>query len=74
MDISTLQSQIKGRILTPESYGYDKSLIRWAVNAEKKAAIVVYVTSAQDVSATVPLLYVLISRFCLPKNITFLSW
>jgi hypothetical protein len=53
VDLSALQSKIAGKVLTPGDEGFDESLVRWAVNAQKKAALVVYVTSATDVAATV---------------------
>lgn len=53
VDVSTLKQQIQGTVLLPGDDGFDESLKRWAINAERPAGVVVYVTSADDVSATV---------------------
>jgi hypothetical protein len=53
VDVSTLKQQIQGTVLLPGDEGFEESLKRWAINAERRAGIVVYVTSADDVSATV---------------------
>jgi hypothetical protein len=52
-DISDLVSQIDGTVLTPDDAGYDENIKRWASNAERKAAVVVLVTSSADVAAAV---------------------
>jgi hypothetical protein len=54
-DISALKQQITGTVLVPGDEGYEESLKRWATNAERRAGIVVQVTSAEDASATVVL-------------------
>ncbi|KAJ3554252.1 hypothetical protein NP233_g12461 [Leucocoprinus birnbaumii] len=53
VSIDSLSPQIKGDIVTPDHPDYAKSLHRWAINAEKKAAIVVYAKDATDVSKAV---------------------
>jgi len=50
---TTLASQISGTVLTPTDEGYKESLKRWAENAQRNAAYVVYVESAEDISKTV---------------------
>ena len=50
IDVSDLVSQIDGTVLTPGDTGYDESIARWASNAERKAAVVVLVTSSADVA------------------------
>lgn len=50
-----LQSEIKGSVLIPGDDGYEKSLIRWAGNWERRAGYVVFVESAEDISKTVQL-------------------
>jgi len=51
---SSLAAQIKGKVLTPEdSSEYLEQSKRWASNAEKKAAYIVLVESAEDISKTV---------------------
>ena len=50
---SALQSQIKGSVLTPGDEGYEQSLKRWASNWVRRAAYVVFVESAEDISKTV---------------------
>jgi len=52
-DASSLREQVKGVVLVPGDEGYEESLKRWAVNAERRAGIVVKVTCAEDISATV---------------------
>jgi hypothetical protein len=51
--ISELKEQVAGSIVTPEDTGYADAIHRWAANAEKKAAVVVQVTSPADVAAAV---------------------
>jgi hypothetical protein len=53
VDISALRKQIKGTVLVPGDEGYEESLKRWAINAERRAGYVVQITSAADASATV---------------------
>ena len=53
VDVSTFRKQIKGTVLLPGDQGFEESLKRWARNAERRGGIVVQVTSAADVSATV---------------------
>jgi hypothetical protein len=51
-DFSPLRNRIHGTVLLPGQEGFDEALKRWAVNAERKAGVVVLVKSAADVSAT----------------------
>ncbi|KAF8861730.1 FAD-binding domain-containing protein [Acephala macrosclerotiorum] len=53
--IDTLKTQLSAsaEIVTPESEKYADSLKRWSAAAEKPAGLVVYPTSAADVSETV---------------------
>jgi hypothetical protein len=51
--LSELKEQIGGSIVTPEDAGYADAIHRWASNAEKKAAVIVQVTSSADVAAAV---------------------
>jgi len=53
VDVATLKQQIQGTVLLPGDDGFDESLKRWAINAERRAGTVVYVTCAEDVSAAV---------------------
>ena len=53
VDVSVLKAQMKGKVLVPGEEGFNESLKRWAANAERRASIVVYVTSAEDVAAAV---------------------
>lgn len=55
MNTAELSAKIKGTVLTPGAEGYERSLARWAVNTERKAAVVVLVKSAEDVVAAVSL-------------------
>lgn len=42
-------------MLLPGQEGFDEALKRWAVNAERKAGVIVLVKSAANVSATASL-------------------
>lgn len=53
VDVSVLRKQIKGIVSLPGDDGFEESLKRWAVNAERRAAVVVKATSAQDASFAV---------------------
>ena len=53
VDVSALRKQIKGTVSLPGDDGFEESLKRWAVNAERRAAVVVKATSAQDASFAV---------------------
>ena len=48
-----LASTISGSVLVPGDDEYEQSLERWASNSEKRAAFVVKVESAEDISKTV---------------------
>jgi hypothetical protein len=48
-----LADWISGMILTPGDDEYEDSLKRWASNSERRAAYVVVVESADDISETV---------------------
>ena len=51
--VNELAAQIRGTILTANDEGYEESLLRWASNAERKAAVVVLVSCPGDVAAAV---------------------
>lgn len=48
-DLSLLSTGIKGDVFTSSDAGYEKALACWAVNAERKAAAVVFVKDNEDV-------------------------
>jgi len=48
-----LASTVSGSVLVPGDDEYEQSLGRWASNSEKRAAFVVKVESAEDISKTV---------------------
>lgn len=48
-DLSLWSIGIKGDVVTPSDAGYDKAIARWAVNAERKAAAVVFVRDSEDI-------------------------
>jgi hypothetical protein len=50
---SSLEAQIAGRVVVPGDEEYDTLLRRWAGNAEKPAAFIAVVKSAEDISKTV---------------------
>ncbi|KAF8246118.1 FAD-binding domain-containing protein [Wilcoxina mikolae CBS 423.85] len=52
--VEQLKNSLKcSAVLTPDSDGYAESLVRWSDSAERKAGLVVYVTSAEDISTTI---------------------
>jgi FAD/FMN-containing dehydrogenase len=53
VSIATLTPHINGDVITPDHPDYGKSLHRWARNAEKKAAVVVFVKDNADVSKAI---------------------
>jgi FAD/FMN-containing dehydrogenase len=53
VSIDALSPHINGDIITPEHPEYAKSLHRWACNAEKNAAVVVFVKDEADVSKSI---------------------
>jgi hypothetical protein len=55
MDASKIKfaARISGIVLTPGDDEYEESLKRWASNSEKRAAYVVMVENADDISETV---------------------
>lgn len=65
VEISELVSQIGGTVLTPGDAGYNEYIKRWASNAERRAAIVVFVSSAADVATAVVSAYVILMVACL---------
>ena len=48
MDTSSLSKSVKGDVITPDAPGYSDALKRWAKNAERKAAIIVFVKDEPD--------------------------
>lgn len=55
MDASKIEftARISGIVLTPGDEEYEESLKRWASNSEKRAAYVVMVANADDISKAV---------------------
>lgn len=51
--ITNLSDSIKGDIITPKHPEYAQSLHRWARNAERNAAVVVFVKDEADVSVAI---------------------
>jgi FAD/FMN-containing dehydrogenase len=51
MDISTLK--VKGDVVTPTHPAYADAIKRWAKNAERRAAVVVFPKDAKDVAASI---------------------
>ncbi|KAF9452161.1 FAD binding domain-containing protein [Macrolepiota fuliginosa MF-IS2] len=49
----TLSNHVNGDVLTPDHPEYTKSLHRWAINAEKRAAIIVFVKDEADVATAI---------------------
>lgn len=53
MDISPLTQAVKGDVITPDHTEYSEALHRWAKNAERRAAAVVFVKDGEDVAAAI---------------------
>lgn len=51
--IAGLAARVKGDVITPDHPEYAESLHRWARNAERNAAVVVFVKDEVDVSAAI---------------------
>ncbi|KAF8226547.1 FAD binding domain-containing protein [Tricholoma matsutake] len=49
LDISTLQNQFQGDIVTPLDATYEESIKRWASNAKRRAKVVAFVKNEADV-------------------------
>ncbi|KAI0370173.1 FAD-binding domain-containing protein [Pilatotrama ljubarskyi] len=52
-DLQTFRSAFKGDVVTPEDFGYDQAIARWAKNAARKAAVVTFPKDAEDVSKAI---------------------
>ncbi|TFK28951.1 FAD-binding domain-containing protein [Coprinopsis marcescibilis] len=52
-DISNLVNSVKGDVVTEDQPSYPAAIARWAKNAERKAKVVVFVKSAEDVAASI---------------------
>jgi FAD/FMN-containing dehydrogenase len=52
---SLLASGFSGDLVIPSDPDYEDSLVRWARNARRKAALVAFVKSAEDVSKAIKL-------------------
>jgi hypothetical protein len=53
VDLSQLTSKVSGEVLTPDHPGYNDSIRHWASNAERRAVVVVQVSSTEDIIASV---------------------
>ncbi|EKM80429.1 hypothetical protein AGABI1DRAFT_128103 [Agaricus bisporus var. burnettii JB137-S8] len=51
--LADFNAVIKGDVITPGHPDYENSLKRWAVNAEKKAAVVVFIKDEADAAAAI---------------------
>lgn len=51
--IDELTRRVHGDVISPEHPEYAKSLHRWAINAERKAAVVVFVKDEADVASAI---------------------
>ncbi len=51
--LADLSARIKGDVVTPDHPDYEKSLHRWSRNAEKNAAVIVFVKDSNDVAAAI---------------------
>lgn len=53
VSIASLSPHIKGDIVTPDHPDYRNSLRRWAINAERNAAVIVFPKDEDDVSKAI---------------------
>jgi len=51
--LASFIASIKGDVVLPDDPTYPAAIARWATNAERKAKLVVFVKSAEDVAATI---------------------
>ena len=52
-NFDSFKASFKGDLVTPSDADYEKSIIRWAKNASRKANVVAFVKDAQDVSLAI---------------------
>lgn len=52
-DFDTFKSQFTGDIVTPNDLDYVRSITRWAVNAQRRAKIIAFVKTAEDVALSI---------------------
>ena len=52
-NIDSYKSQFKGDLVFPSDSDYDQAIARWAANAQRRAALVVFPKDAQDVCEAV---------------------
>lgn len=52
-NLDSFKSVLKGDIVTPADADYDKAIARWAANAQRRAAAVVYPKTTEDISETI---------------------
>jgi FAD/FMN-containing dehydrogenase len=52
-DLESFKAQFKGDLVGPSDPDYEQAISRWAANAIRRAALVVYPKDVQDVSAAV---------------------
>lgn len=53
MDLKTLEAQVKGRLLTPESEGYDEARTPWHLSVQQRPKLIVAARDAEDIAAAV---------------------
>ena len=52
-DFDAFKASFKGDLITPGEDGYEAAIARWAKNAARKAAVVVFVEDVEDVSRAI---------------------
>ena len=52
-DLTDFKAQFKGDVVTPRDPDYEKAIDRWAANAKRRAAVVAFVKSSEDVAAAI---------------------
>lgn len=53
MTLEEFKQRIQGDVITPDHPEYPRSIHRWAINAERRAAIVVFVKDEVDIATTI---------------------
>lgn len=52
-DLSNFKAQFTGDIVTPHDPDYDQAIRRWAANSQRRAAVVAFVKTPEDVSLAI---------------------
>ena len=50
---SSLKQSFKGDLILPDEQGYDEAIQRWSANAVKRAGLIAFVKTPEDVSSVI---------------------